>query len=232
VSMGMYTFVYAKDKISQLPETYAPMFDPQYADHIALRDYGLYRVLETAAYLGMDPNNLSDQDVDKIFETMTEQRKLVRAYWQTSSQLDELLANREVWLADYWFDTLTRPDEEGKNRLEKLDVGWWFPKEGGPMWSGGVVIASGCEDPQRYTAELLIDYLFKPEVYTAYAKAQGYTPVLEPDLYDSKAFFSDIPDRAAYRDAMINTGTLLNLSQIMANQENWNERYEEMKLGQ
>lgn len=232
VDVGMYTFVYAKDAISERPNSYAPLFDPQYADRIALRDYALYRVFQTASYLGLDPNDLSEEDVDLVFETMTEQRELVRAYWQSSAQLDELLANREVWLADYWFDTITKPREDGTNKLDQLDIGWWFPEEGGPTWSGGPAIAAGCEGVQRDTAELLLNYLLRPEVFVKYTKANGYVPTLDESLYDSEAYFADAPYRAAYRDAIFETGIVLDIATVLAHQEEWSERYEEMKLGE
>lgn len=232
VDVGMYTFVYAKDKLSERPNSYDPLFDPQYADRIALRDYGLYRIFQTAAYLGLDPNNLSDEEVDKVFETMAQQRELVRAYWQSASQLDQLLANREVWLADYWFDTITRIGEDGANKLERLDIGWWFPEQGGPVWAGGPVIAAGCEGPERTTAELLINYLLRSDVYEKFAAAQGYVPTLEEDKFDVEAFFAETPDRAAYRQAILDTGILIDVAKIIPHQEEWNERYEEMKLGQ
>jgi spermidine/putrescine-binding protein len=231
VSMGMYTFVYAKDKISEQPDSYAPLFDPQYADRIALRDYGLYRIFQTAAYLGLDPSNLSEEDVDLIFDTMTAQRDLARAYWQSSSQLNSLLANREVWVADYWFSSITMPREDGTNLMGELNIGWWFPKEGGPVWVGGMAIAAGCEGLQRYTAELLLNYLLEPEVYTAWTAASSYIPAIETDLYDEAAYFATTPYVLHYRDAILNTGILLDYATILANQDEWNERYEEMKLG-
>jgi spermidine/putrescine-binding protein len=232
VDVGMYTFVYAKDQIAERPSSYAPMFDPQYADRIALRDYGLYRIFQTASFLGLDPNNMSEEDVDLVFETMTEQRDLARAYWQSSAQLDELLANREVWVADYWFDTITKLGEDGTNKLDKLDIGWWFPEEGGPIWSGGPAIATGCDDPERYTAELLLNYLLRPDVFVEYAAANGYIPTLDTNLFDSDAFFASAPYRAAYRDAILETGVMLDVANVLARQEEWNERYEEMKLGE
>jgi spermidine/putrescine-binding protein len=232
VDIGMYTFVYAKDQIPERPDSYAPLFDPQYAERIALRDYGLYRIFQTASYLGLDPNNLSEADVDQIFETMKEQRALTRAYWQSSSQLDELLANREVWLADYWFDTITRVGEDGTNKLGQLDIGWWFPAEGGPIWAGGPAIAAGCEGLERTTAEMLINYLLRPDVFLKYVASQGYVPTLEEDKYDKAAFFSATPARAAYQQAILDTGILLDVAKVLAQQDEWNERYEEMKLGQ
>jgi spermidine/putrescine transport system substrate-binding protein len=230
VDIGMYTFVYAKDKISERPDSYAPLFDPKYSGRIALRDYGLYRIFQTAAYLGLDPNNMSSADVDKVFATMQQQASLARAYWQSSSQLDQLLANREVWLADYWFDTITRPDEEGSNKLGQLNLGWWFPKEGGPMWAGGPGIGAGCQGEERTTAEMLINYLLRPDVLVKYDAAQGYIPTLASDKYDEQAFYASAPYRKAYRDAILNTGILLDVGKVLANQDAWNERYDEMKL--
>jgi spermidine/putrescine-binding protein len=230
VDVGMYTFVYTKDKITDRPDSYAPLFDPKYSGRIALRDYGLYRILQTASYLKLNPNNLSDQDIDKVFETLANQKKLARAYWQSASQLDALLANREVWMADYWFDTVTRPGKDGTNKLSQLNLGWWFPKEGGPMWAGGPVIATGCKDPERYTAELIMNYLLQPDVLAKYAAAQGYIPTLQPNKYDSQAFFAGVPDRAAYRDAIVKTGVVIDVANISAKLEQWSQRYEELKL--
>jgi spermidine/putrescine-binding protein len=232
VDVGMYTFVYASDKILEKPSSYDPLFDPQYADRIALRDYGLYRIFQTASYLGLDPNNLSDEEVDLIFETMKQQRELARAYWQSSSQLDELLVNREIWIADYWFDTITRLDAEGRNKLDKLDIGWWFPEQGGPVWAGGPVIAAGCPEPQRTTAEMLINYMLRPDVYVEYASSLGFVPTLEEDKFDVDAYFATTPHRAAYRKAILETGVLIDVAKVVTHQEEWNERYEEMKLGQ
>jgi spermidine/putrescine-binding protein len=232
VDVGMYTFVYAQDMITEKPDSYDPLFDEEYAGRIALRDYGLYRIFQTAAYLGLDPNNMSDEEVDQVFETMDQQRQLARAYWQSASQLDQLLANREVWLADYWFDTITRVGEDGRNKLEQLEIGWWFPEQGGPVWAGGPVIAAGCEGAERTTAEKLIDYILRPDVYVQYASALGYVPTLEEDKFDVEAYFTGNPDRAAYRAAILDTGILIDVEKIAALQEGWNERYEEMKLGQ
>jgi spermidine/putrescine-binding protein len=232
VDIGMYTFVYAKDKIPEKPTSYAPIFDPQYTGRIALRDYGLYRILETAAYLKLDPNNLSNADVDLIFKTMEDQAKLTRAYWQSSSQLDQLLANREVWLADYWFDTVTRVGADGTNKLGQLNLGWWFPEEGGPIWAGGPVIAKGCEGTDLLTAELLLNYLLRPDVFIKYVSAQGYIPTLQADKYDEAAFYAATPQRLAYKEAILNTGILMDVGKILSHQDEWNERYEELKLGQ
>ncbi|MBW7959420.1 MAG: extracellular solute-binding protein [Candidatus Promineofilum sp.] len=231
IDIGMYTFVYAREQFDERPTSYAPLFDPAYAGRIALRDYGLYRVFQTAAYLGLDPNNMSEEDVDLVFETMAEQQKLARAYWSSSSQLDQLLANREVWLADYWFDTITRVGEDGTNKLDQLDIGWWFPEEGGPLWAGGPAIAAGCEGLERETAEMILNYMLRPDVFVRYVSSQGYIPTLETDLYDDAAFFAGAPYRAAYRDAILNTGILLDVGQVLSQQEAWNERYEELKLG-
>jgi spermidine/putrescine-binding protein len=140
------------------------------------------------------------------------------------------LANREVWLSDYWFDTVTRPDKDGKNKLGQLNLGWWFPKEGGPTWGGGPVIAAGCKDPERYTAELIMNYLLEPEVLIKYAAAQGYIPTLKSNKFDSVAFFANVPDRAAYRDAIVNTGYIIDVGKISTKLEGWNQRYEELKL--
>lgn len=98
------------------------------------------------------------------------------------------------------------------------------------MWAGGPVIAAGCKDPERYTAELIMNYLLQPDVLAKYAAAQGYIPTLQPNKYDSQAFFASFPDRAAYRDAIVKTGVVIDVANISAKLEKWSQRYEELKL--
>jgi hypothetical protein len=75
-----------------------------------------------------------------------------------------------------------------------------------------------------------MNFLLQPDVLVKYAAAQGYIPTLQANKYDSRAFFATAPDRAAYRDAIVNTGVVMDVAKISAKLEKWNQRYEELKL--
>ena len=134
-------------------------------------------------------------------------------------------------MSDYWFDTITRVGADGTNKLGQLNLGWWFPKEGGPIWAGGPVIAKGCDGLERTTAEMILNYMLRPDVLLRYTASQGYIPTIRDDKYDKAAYFASTTYLAAYQKAILDTGILLDVQKILVNQDAWNERYAEMKLG-
>lgn len=224
---GIFLIVYAKDKFPEPPpESYAVLHDPKYKGKIALRDYAAYRVLMTAAYLGYDLDNLTNltpQQVEKLFETIREQRTIVRTYWKSAAENRLLLANREVWLSDYWISPTLQQKGE-------LNLGWFIPKEGGPIWFMGWVVAKGSK--HRDLAESLLNYYFQGDVHMAYKRAVGSDPIILKDaVYDRKKFEADFPDLARIGALIAERGRDLDPKFIETAMEKWVERFEEIKIG-
>jgi spermidine/putrescine-binding protein len=216
---GMYLYVRTADKIPEEQDSYAPAFDAKYAGRIALRDYPLYRILQTAAYLGMDPNNISS--IDKVFAALKEQRRLVKTYWKNGAELRLLLANREVWLADVWMPEVLASKD-------KVGLRYWFPKEGGPAWAGGLTIAKGSKN--RDTVDFFLNWMLTPERMLNFALTAGEVPTISRELFDVAKYRREHPDMAAYMDALAAKSKQVDVKYALSHPE-WVQRYEEMKAG-
>ncbi|MBT1517368.1 extracellular solute-binding protein [Bradyrhizobium sp. SRL28] len=224
---GTFLIVYAKDKFpTSPPETYELFHDPKYKGKFALRDYAVYEVLMNLAYLGHDLETLSSltkDEEERLFKTMKNQRNLVRTYWKSAAENRTLLANREIIASDYWIS----PTLDQKS---SLNLGWYIPKEGSPMWMQSWVIAKGSK--HRDLAEQLLNHYYDPAVFMAYKRALGSDVViLRDDAYDHSAFEKEFPDLAQIGAALRARGKDLNPSLIEANETKWIERFEEIKLG-
>ena len=223
---GVFVIVYAKDKFATHPaETYQLVHDPQLKGKFALRDYGIYQILMNLAYLGHDLETLSavtpDQEA-KLFETMRQQRGLVRTYWKSAAENRALLANREVIVSDYWISPTL-------DQKESLNLGWYIAKEGSPMWMQGWAIAEGSK--HRAEAESLLNYYYEPAVFMAYKRALGSDLIiLKDDAYDRAAFEKEFPDIAKMGSLVRERGKDINPQLIEANETKWIERFEEIKL--
>lgn len=216
---GMYLYVRVADKVQADQDSYSPAFDPKYAGRIALRDYPIYRILQTAAYLGMDINNISS--IDKVFDALKEQRKLVRVYWRNAAEFRLLLANREVWIGDYWISEVMQIKDQ-------LGLKYWFPKEGIPAWVGGDTIVKGTKN--RDTAEFFINWTLEPQRMLDFAMTAGEVPTIRPELFDVAKYRRDSPDISALMDALATKGRQLDIGYALSHPE-WLRRFDEMKAG-
>lgn len=215
-----YTFLYDKTHITN-PDSYSVLWDPANNGRIGLRDYGQYRVYQTAKYLGFDPNNLSPEQVDQSFAKLTEQCALVKTYWKNLSEIQTLLVNGEVWVADVW-----GIENIGVGDLANID--YFYPKEGGPFWLGSVSIAKG--SPNRDTAEAFLNYMLTPEVYAKSASIFG-APTEKADLWDPAQIFAGKPLQEKKATWIRDNGVLPDPQKFALNEQDWNERYQAMKLG-
>ncbi len=178
------------------------------------------------AYLNYDLeqlSSLSTEQEDKLFQTMREQRRLVKTYWKSAAENRMLLANREIIASDYWISPTL-------DQKASLNLGWYIAKEGSPTWMQGWAIAKGSK--HRDLAEQLLNYYYDPKVFIGYKQALGSDVViLKDDMYDRAVFEKEFPDLAKMGQGLKERGKDLNPQLIEANETRWIERFEEIKLG-
>ncbi|MET4234604.1 spermidine/putrescine transport system substrate-binding protein [Bradyrhizobium sp. LA6.10] len=223
---GVFLVVYAKEKFPTPPaESYAVLHDPQYKGKFAVRDYAIYEFLMNAAYLGYnieELTSLTKEQEAKLFETVGQQRKLVKTYWKSGAENRTLLANREIWISDYWISPTL-------DQKKELNLGWFMAKEGSPMWMQGWAIGKGAKN--RDLAESLLNYYYDPKVFMEYKRALGSDIViLNDDAYDRAGFEKDYPDLAKMGQAVSERGKDINPEFIEKIEAKWIERFEEIKL--
>jgi spermidine/putrescine transport system substrate-binding protein len=217
-----YVLVRALDEISQEYEDDSILYAPRYEGKISLRDFGGYRILQTALHLGYDFNNLSEAQETEVFATLREQRALVEQYWQNEAEIRALIANKEVWAADYWLHNIALQAEE-------LGVAGWIPANGSPGWLEGLSIAKG--SPNKQTAEELLNYFLQPDVFMEFARKAAVIPTLKQDLWDLEEHQDAVPGLAPFMEIVIDRSVPLDLEVWDAKKTAWSEEWEAIKLG-
>jgi spermidine/putrescine transport system substrate-binding protein len=217
-----YVLVRALDEISQEYEDDSILYDSRYEGKISLRDFGGYRILQTALHLGYDFNNLSEAEEAEVFATLREQRPLVEQYWQNEAEIRALIANKEVWTADYWLHSVALQAEE-------LGVHGWIPANGSPGWLEGLSIAKG--SPNKRTAEELLNYFLQPDVFMEFARQAAVIPTLKQDLWDLEEHQAAVPGLAPFMEIVADRAVLLDLEVWDSKKTAWSEEWEAIKLG-
>lgn len=167
------------------------LWDPQWAGRITylseMRD-------ATTLALGRVGFKNTTVTRDEFDAAITEMRKavddgIVRAF--TGNEYAEDLVAGNVVLAMAWSGDIIQ------KQLERDTLQFTIPAEGGNLWYDNLMIPKGAQ--HKYTAELYIDYYYRPEVAAAVEAWVNYIcPVkgakeeivkIDPDLAESQLIF-------------------------------------------
>ena len=123
-------------------DSFADLFDPQFADRVALEaDYPLPAIAETALALGIDdPMNLSGEELERVKQHLIANREQFRALWHSDADVVNLFRSGEIVLADGGPGLTQRVRDTG------VDARWVAPKERPLSWVCGLAITSDAEN--------------------------------------------------------------------------------------
>ncbi|MGH2961715.1 MAG: ABC transporter substrate-binding protein [Solirubrobacterales bacterium] len=155
-SAGPHGLIVNTDEIPEGADSYQALFDPRYADNVALEATPLTAIGVTALAQGFeDPMNLSAEKVDEVKQYLLDNRDQFRAFAESDSSMVNLFKSGEVVLADGGRGTTQAMVDDG------VPVEWVAPKEGALSWVCGLAITSDAQNiPAAYK---LIDYYASPE---------------------------------------------------------------------
>jgi spermidine/putrescine-binding protein len=173
-----------------VPETetsWRPLFDPAYADRIAMLN-NPFEVLGAASLLlgfGVEPK--SDTEFAAARSLLLEQRPLLSGYLESHEIVERMVSGELVAAQIYSGEGLTATD-----RNEDLE--FYIPAEGAPIWVDLFVIPSQATNPEA--AHALINFMQRPEIMGELASLYWYatpnTAALEhidPEVLTSPAVF-------------------------------------------
>ena len=166
--------VWNTEKIPQKPETWATLWDEQYAGRITIKDEPLLAVMVASLYTGQDPYNI--QDWGLIKSALMEQRKLVKKYWTSHDELGERLATEEVWL------TQSNDGRARKLVRDGVPVSYTVPKEGAPATIDAMAIPKAATN--KDAAHAFIDYILRGNVMSEEIEIYDYM-TLNPSAYEN-----------------------------------------------
>ena len=122
--------------------------------------------------------------LEKTRDTAIALKNNVLKFWDTGSEIVDLMKNEEVWVAHI---------EDGNGRkLSQFDAKFKYvlPKEGGLVFVDTFVIPKIAVNPAG--ANLFIDFMLRPDIGAMLTEQSGYTTVVESALDMTKGIDKDL----------------------------------------
>jgi len=173
---GTTAMIVNTEKAPDAGVSYLDLCDPKYENRVSYR--AKYDTLYMFAYaLGLDPAEaVKDEDeyrkvMDQVLEKLIECKPIVRTYWDSRQQLEELMTTEEVWVASSWDAiawTLSMKDPKFQ---------YVVPKEGAVGWFDTFAISAGAENIDE--AYEWINFVMNPENAAVIVNNTGYQTASE-----------------------------------------------------
>lgn len=164
---GYESMLVRTDLVPEVPDSWADLWDEQYAGHIVLWDSGESNYAITALALGIDPWNTTPEDDERIKQKLLELKPNLLTYWTDYTEAYELPTGDDAWIVvNAWQDAYAFVDSEG------FDVTYVQPEEGRLGWVCGFGIGA-----DAVNLDLIYEYLdaaIAPESMAAFANEYWY----------------------------------------------------------
>jgi putative spermidine/putrescine transport system substrate-binding protein len=195
------------------PTSYDALFDPAYAERIAVPDDPLQIALAALVLGTRDPYALDARDLDAAAELIRRQRPLVREYWSDPADLGGLFADGRVVLGQ----------ARGRVAADLTTRGVSATVPAGPVlaWSSWFVIAAAAPHPR--CAAKWRNYVLAPNVQIPLARAASGAPAVRGAcaLEGTIACAADRLDDPAFLDSLRVARTPLQPTGISAWEQAW-----------
>jgi len=165
---GFESILVRRDLVTTVPTSWADLWNPEYAGHIALYDSGETAHVITALALGIeDPWNTTPAQDEQIRQKLLELMPNVLTVWSSQTELEQMIASGDVWVAaSAWNASYV-------NMLaQNLDVVYIDPLEGRGGYLCGFAIPTTSTNVDLALA--MIDAYLAPSSQAYLANEYGY----------------------------------------------------------
>jgi spermidine/putrescine transport system substrate-binding protein len=202
---GIGGIIYRKDKVKREPKSVDDLFDPDYKGKVTMLTEMRDSVGVVAASLGHDPEKASVDEfmeaIDKIGEAADSGQ--IRGF--TGNEYKKDITKGDSWLLIGW------SGDAVQLKVDNPNIEFVVPETGGHLWTDNMQIPVGA--PAAYTAQKMIDFVYRPEVQADIAEYVNYICPVEgvkeilakrdPALAQNQLIF---PDEAFLADTFIFRG--------------------------
>jgi spermidine/putrescine-binding protein len=154
---------YDTTRVTDEPTSSTALWDPRYAQHIAMLDDMQETFATALIQLGYSANTTNTAEMDEALALLQQQKPLVRLY---STDTITTMSSGDVWIGQIWGADLYQINQENEN------VVYYIPEEGGVKGSDTLAIFSGAQHP--IAAHLFINHMLDAEVSAANTNYIGY----------------------------------------------------------
>ncbi len=172
------------DLVDEVPDSWADLWDPQYAGKVAIFDSGESTFMTAAYALGYDPYNTTPEQQEEIKQKLIELKPNLLTYWVDYTEINQLLAAGDVAVgANTWNDAWATLNDEG------YEVEYINPTEGRISYACGFGISANSENVDLAYAyiDALIDAQSNANMANDYyygAANMNSIPLLDPALVE------------------------------------------------
>ena len=165
---GTTGLIYNTTMVQEAPDSWADMWDVQYAGNVLMFNNSRDAYAVAAEKLGMSLNPASVEEVDRVIEELKAQKSVVQAY--VMDEIFDKMEGGEAALAPYYAgDAITMIQDNP-------DLAFVFPKEGVNFFVDSLCIPANCKNKEA--AEMFLNYMCEPDVGLANCEFIGYsTPI-------------------------------------------------------
>ncbi len=192
---GINPIVYRADMMDGEPDWSVFFTGTKYKGKLAMRDYALEGIMIAAMYLGIPRDQMftmDDRQLAEVKKALVAEKKLLRTYWSSISDLTNLYATGEVVCAFSWVPPYYDLKARG------LNMGMAKPKQGVIGWCDTLAIPAGVSGDKLDQVHSFINYLLGPEYGMKLAYGGPYaqsTSVIRDELPEDqqeKVFIKDL----------------------------------------
>lgn len=166
---GYESILVRPDLVETIPESWADLWNSEYAGSLSVYDAGENAYIFTALSLGLDPWNTTPEQNEVIKQRLIELKPNIFHYWSDYTELNQLVASGDIKVASgAWNDAYLVMLQEG------VPAEYIVPSEGRMAWVCGYGISSETKD-----LDLAYDYLdalMAPEANGTMANDYAYGP--------------------------------------------------------
>jgi spermidine/putrescine transport system substrate-binding protein len=190
---GFAGIVYRKDKVKREPKSVDDLFDPDYRGKVTMLSEMRDSVGVVAASLGYDPETAT---VDQFLEAIDKIKQgvdsgQIRGF--TGNEFTKDITKGDSWLIIGWSGDSVQLQADNPN------IRFIAPESGVHLWTDNMQIPIGA--PNAYTAEKMIDFVYRPEIQADIAEwvnyicpVEGVQEIFEkrdPELASNQLIFPD-----------------------------------------
>lgn len=145
---GNTSILYRTDLIPDAEQSWELLWDDKYSGRLATIDAVHDTPLVAALLVGVNPFDMSAEEMDKVADKLRAQRPLLTTYTTDMTSVEQSLASGELVAAMTWNASATALKRQG------VAVEFMKPKEGMLTWACGFVMLKNAEDP-----DLVYDFI-------------------------------------------------------------------------
>ncbi|MHB1343963.1 MAG: ABC transporter substrate-binding protein [Thermoleophilia bacterium] len=207
---------YNSVKVPDFKPSWDMLWDEKYSGKITMMAE-IRDVFAVALFrLGYNPNTRDAAQIEEAKQMLIEQKPLLKHY--TSNTYIDELASEDSYLSHGWSGDVFQA------QLDNEDVLYAVPEEGSLTWVDSMCIPKGA--PHKYTAEVFMDYVCRPEVAAAIS---NYVYYASPNEAAEEFILPEILEDPQIYPAQETMDKLTFLEELGTDTELYNQAYQELR---